>query len=121
MKGYIEQTWGWSDEFQQHGFETNLKPEYFTIVADEGIDVGAFLIVNKEDYLWLEMLLVDRRKQKKGIGTWVMEGIIKESTKCNLPIKLSVIRVNPAKSFYLGLGFSVYEEDDSFFRLERRI
>lgn len=121
MKSFIEQTWGWNDEFQQHGFETNLRPEYFQVVTDEGIDVGAFLVVNKEDHLWLEMLLVEKNNQNDGIGTWVMECIIKESAERNLPIKLSVIKLNPAKFFYLGLGFSVYEEDDAFYRLERRI
>ncbi len=119
LRPYIEETWGWDLTFQQNEFDTNLIPERFTIVTSRQMDVAAYLLKEKEDHLWLEMLIVDRHYQHQGIGSWIISHLAKQSQTTKSPLKLVVIKCNPALAFYLGLGFVIEAEDESFYHLCR--
>jgi len=118
MRTYIEQTWGWDEEFQKKGFQTNLHPAKFRIVNVNDDDVSAYLVNDEDNHYWLEMLLVGSTMQGKGLGTAIIKKLQAETKKGGKPLKLSVLRVNPAKEFYSRLGFFVYDQDESFFKME---
>ena len=118
MRAYIEQTWGWDEEFQRNGFQANLHPTKFQIVIVNDADVGAYLVNEEDSHYWLEMLLVSSEMQGKGLGTSIVNKIQAETEKVGKPIKLSVLKVNPAKEFYSRLGFCVFDQDESFFKME---
>ena len=118
MRSYIEETWGWDEQFQAKEFQINLLPEKFKIVIHDGNDIGAYLVKEKEDCMWIEMLIIQPLMQSKGIGTKIIEMLKSEAKNKQKEIKLSVIKLNPALEFYLSLGFKVYEEDSSFYKLE---
>ncbi len=118
MKVYIERTWGWNDEFQKNIFNSNLHPTKFEIVSINNENVGVFLAIEERDHLWLEMLLIYPDRQNKGIGKFIVNKLKKKSIDLKLPLRLSVIKVNPVISFYEKLGFSVYDEDSDYYKLE---
>ena len=118
MRTYIEQTWGWDEEFQRNGFQTNLHPTKFRIVIVKDADVGAYLINEKDNYYCLEMLLVSRKFQGRGLGSSIIKKIQTETEKGGKPLELSVLKVNPAKELYTRLGFCVYDQDESFFKMK---
>jgi len=118
MRSYIEETWGWDENFQAKEFQINLLPEKFKIVIQDGANIGAYLVKQKENCMWIEMLIIQPAMQNKGIGTNIIEMLKSEAKHSQQPIKLSVIKVNPALEFYLRLGFKAYEEDSSFYKLE---
>lgn len=118
MRVHIEKTWGWDEQFQRNGFIKHLSPEKFKIVVVKGNDAGAYLVTEEEDHFWLEMLLISPTNQNQGIGIRIINRLKNESRKSHKPLKLSVIKVNPAKQFYLRLGFEVYEQDDAFYKME---
>ncbi len=118
MRAYIEQTWGWDEEFQRKGFQTNLHPTKFRIVIVNDNDVGAYLVNEENNHYWLEMLLVCKKMQGKGLGTAIIKKIQAQSEKNDKPLKLSVLKVNPAKEFYSSLGFCVCDQDESFFKMK---
>ncbi len=118
MKTYVEETWGWDEEFQRNGFIKKLPPEKFCIIAKNGADIGAYFIIYNDDHLKLEMLIVDPGEQNQGIGTFIMKMLQRESKEANTPLRLNIIKVNPVKSFYLELGFLVYEEDKELIKME---
>lgn len=117
MRAHIEKTWGWVEEFQVNGFKTNLHPTKFKIVVANGEDVGAYLVNDVSDHYWLEMLLVSFAIQRCGLGTAIISALQDASAKGGKPLRLSVLKVNPAKAFYTRMGFHVYDEDDSFFKM----
>ena len=118
MHKYIEQTWGWDEEFQRNGFQTNLHPTKFRIVIVNDDDVATYLVNEEDNHYWLEMLLVSNKMQGKGLGTAIIKKLQSQSEKdCKL-LKLSVLKVNPAKEFYSRLGFCVYDQDRSFFKMK---
>ncbi|NJN01027.1 MAG: GNAT family N-acetyltransferase [Leptolyngbyaceae cyanobacterium RM1_1_2] len=50
-----------------------------------------------------------------GIGTALLNNLILEALQSRIPVRLRVIVVNPAKSFYERLGFFVAETTTEFF------
>lgn len=117
MRLYVEQTWGWDAEFQRSGFQT-LHPTRFRIVIVKDDDVGAYLVNEENGHYWLKMLLVGCEMQGKGLGTAIIKNIQAEAENGGKSLKLSVLKVNPAKEFYSRLGFCVYDQDDSVFKME---
>ncbi len=118
MRMHIEKTWGWDEQFQRGGFKNNLLPDKFKIVVLDGNDIGAYLVDEEEEHFWIEMLLIQPDMQKQGVGTKILNMLQAESQKHQKPLRLNVIKVNPAIQFYSRLGFVVYEEDDAFYKME---
>jgi GNAT superfamily N-acetyltransferase len=119
LQQYIAQTWGWNELFQRHSFLANLPASSFVIITRDEDDVGGYCLKHKSDHLYLEMLLLTASAQRKGIGTQVMKLLIAQANDRSLPIRLSVLRNNPAHLFYRQLGFDVIAEDN--FRYEMSI
>jgi GNAT superfamily N-acetyltransferase len=117
MKSYIEDTWGWDELFQKYGFAENLPPSSLTIAALNSINIGAYSLTEKTDHLWLEMLLILPDYQNQGLGTHILQTIQTEASLKHKPLRLSVLKVNPAREFYRRLGFEVSGEDSWSFKL----
>jgi GNAT superfamily N-acetyltransferase len=118
MKTSIEATWGWNESFQRRGFNENLSPTKWQIICISTEEVGGFVLIQNNTYLWLKMIIIKPKYQKQGIGRFVMAYIQDIARKKSLPLRLSVIKANPVKAFYLNLGFKQYAQDDAFFKLE---
>ncbi len=54
LKTYVEEIWGWDEEFQRNGFVKNLPPEKFCILEKNSADIGAYFIIYNDDYLKLK-------------------------------------------------------------------
>jgi GNAT superfamily N-acetyltransferase len=117
MKGYIEKTWGWDELFQQHGFAENLPSSSFTIASLNGEDVGAYSLLEKQTHLRLEMLLILPERQNQGIGSRILRSIQTQASLKKKPLHLSVLKINPARNFYLRMGFQTDGEDAWSYRL----
>lgn len=118
MEGYIETTWGWNELFQQHSFHDNLPPSSFIIASVNADDVGAFSILEKNDHLWLEMIIVLPKYQSKGLGRTLLEKTQHTANEKQKPLRLSVLKLNPARDFYTHLGFHSNDEDTWSIKME---
>ncbi len=56
--------------------------------------------------------------QNRGIGAKVLELVKRKATELNLPVTLSVLLHNPAKSLYLRSGFKVIEKNEFEYQLK---
>lgn len=136
MKEYIDQTWGWDELFQRHGFDENIRSSGLVIVslADNTAqndnpqnvtqditqaitDIGAYSLKQKTDHLLLDMLLVAPHWQRHGHGSRILQHILQQGKAASQPIRLSVLRNNPAYHFYCRHGFSIESEDDFRYRM----
>ena len=111
LQQYIAQAWGWNEIFPLHSFLANLPASSFVIVTLDQQDVGGYCLKNKTDRVYLEMLLISTPMRRKGIGSHVMQFLINQTEIHDMPIRLSVLRNNPAHQFYRRLGFEVIAED----------
>lgn len=120
MLSCIKATWGWDEKFQINGFNNNLKPTDWKIIKINNEEVGGFVLVEKYDHFWLAMLIIKPEHQNRGIGRSVVTYIQSVAKNKSLPLRLSVIKANPVKPFYIKLGFTQYDEDVSFYKLQWR-
>lgn len=132
MQSYITRTWGWNELFQEHSFFANLPASSFVIASIAGpddpacdtpdqrnIDIGGYCLKQKADHLFLEMLLVDPAWQRRGYGSAIMAEVMQRAHSLEKPVRLSVLKINPASRFYQHLGFVVESEDDIRYRMIR--
>lgn len=132
MQSYITRTWGWNELFQEHSFFANLPASSFIIAiivapdhlaggttGQRNIDIGGYCLKQKADHLYLEMLLVDPIWQRRGYGSAIMADVMRQANTLEKPVRLSVLKINPASLFYQSLGFVIESEDDIRYRMVR--
>jgi ribosomal protein S18 acetylase RimI-like enzyme len=81
--------------------------------------VGVFVVERCQTHIQLEQIYLLPEYQQMGIGTALLNRLILEATQSKIPVRLRVMAVNPAKSFYERLGFVVTETTPEFFFMER--
>lgn len=118
MQGFISETWGWDELLQEHSFYENLPAKSFAIATLEQRDVGALNLREKADHLWLEMVLVLPDYQGQGIGRLMLEYAQKQARKAQKPLRLSVLKLNPAYDFYHHMGFEQSAIDQWSYKMQ---
>ena len=110
MKDYVDKTWGWDDCFQESIFRKNYVPGEIQIIRFNGNDIGMLSVEERTDDVFLRAIEIHPDYQGKGIGTAIINMILAAGIQKGKPVRLQVLKVNPAKRLYDRLGFSVIEE-----------
>ncbi len=118
LKEYITQTWGWDDDWQKQSFERNFNPDDGEIIVINGKDAGFLWVVEKETETLLASIRILPEFQNKGIGTKLIKKLIGKSQKKNKPVRLQVLKINPAKKLYKRLGFEIFAETKTHFLMK---
>ncbi len=106
---------------QQRWYETAYPGAEHQIILLDGEPIGRILVDHGQNAALLVdiALLTERRNQ--GIGARLLGELIEQSEKTNMPIRLQVMKTNPARRLYERLGFVKTGEDEMYFQMERRI
>lgn len=114
MRGYISEIWGWNDQWQENDFSTHFNPNGITLVHEERELVGYSHVENRGDQLFIRMIVVHPRHQRKGIGSRLLESAVASGKEQSKRIGLEVFKINnEAKRFYERHGFNVEDETSS--------
>ena len=97
------------------GFQEQWNPSQVSIITLDGATVGWLQTVTQAHELLVAQMFVERRFQRKGIGTEVMRRVIGEAGRLDHVVRLNVVKINPARRLYERLGFRVIHEDDRKF------
>ena len=111
MRGYVEETWGrWdNDEFQKH--RTNFTPETHKVILIGEVEAGFVAVEELSAYIWLVKLYILAVHRDGGIGSEILQGILRDAKAKGKPVQLRVLKVNTrAQSLYAKHGFRVIEE-----------
>jgi ribosomal protein S18 acetylase RimI-like enzyme len=115
---YIEQVWGWEDEFQRAFHSENFKPDKTTLLLYEGREVGLLESEERADSLFIQSLLLVPEFQGKGIGTALLNEFITKALAVDKPVRLDVLQVNKsALKLYQKLGFTIQNTTELTFQL----
>jgi GNAT superfamily N-acetyltransferase len=118
---YVEQTFGsWDEETQRRRFEEVTRVEDQQILELRGETAGCLCLKESAEELRLARLFILPQFQNRGSGTRIMEEIVELSDRKKLPVRLRVLRVNPARRLYDRSGFQVIEEDATHFTMLRK-
>jgi ribosomal protein S18 acetylase RimI-like enzyme len=112
---YVTQLWGWDEAFQQERWARVFDPSRWQIIADGRQDVGGLELEHRPDELYLANLLIFPEHQGRGIGTAVIRGLLSTSHAEGKPLRLQVLKVNPARALYARLGFVEQGETETHY------
>ena len=101
MKAYAEQTWGYWDG------RANFDSALDEVITHEGQDVGMLRVDRLPDHWFLSKLYILPAFQGRHLGSKLLQQIIADAKAASLPLRLTVLEVNPARRFYELHGFVV--------------
>ena len=120
LRAYIEQTYGpWDEEIQRARFDTTFIPEEIHIVSLDGRDAGYIAARQDSDVIHLFNLMIAPEFQNRGLGTAVLQNLLALAQERRKPVRLQVMKVNPARRLYERMGFAVIpaEETPTHYRM----
>ena len=107
---YVAQVWGWDEEFQRVFHERDFALNKPDLIIYQGHPIGTFTLNKQPEYFHVTGFYISPEFQGRGIGSALLQQTIEEATCLNVPVRLEVLKVNPAKRLYVRHGFHVIGE-----------
>jgi GNAT superfamily N-acetyltransferase len=102
----------WDETQQTVNFDARFIADEVSIICLDGQDIGWMQIAESERELFLKQLFVHPTHQRRGIGTSLLQELIKRAAHTGKTVALGVVKGNPARWLYERHGFQVTSEDD---------
>ncbi len=106
MKGYVEKVYLWNATL----FRDNFIPQDYQVIEINQQLIGFTKLVTTETDIYLAEIQIARKYQRQGIGTNIIQSIIKQAKLRQKTLWLKIVKGNPAEKLYKRLGFIVFEE-----------
>lgn len=87
-------------------------PAYTRHILKDGELVGFVVVVPREKDCLLDHLYIHPNGQGQGIGTWVMEQVLKEADQRGKSVSVTALKHSAANRFYLRHGFVLQAEGE---------
>ena len=107
LRAYVEQTTGWDEAEQRATADKEFAELPFAVVERDGRPVGYLCVLHDSEYDFIEEIALLPEAQGRGIGTHLLEDILRTAQRRGVPVRLSVFVTNPAQDLYARLGFEV--------------
>lgn len=121
FESYIDKIWGWDDNEQKlllkKDLYNHLKDKKIILVDSKPVGTYSTRMINND--LLISEINIGKAYQHKGIGSSILKEQLKENEKKGIRTILKVFKDNPARHLYKNLGFTVYEETDIHYKMER--
>lgn len=113
MQTYVHLTWDWTEADQRARFRAEFEPGKDQIVVLAGQDIGVICVEEGESEVFLDKIYILPAYQRQGIGTHLIRDVLERAFQDGLPVRLRVLKVNPARKLYERLGFVEIDETES--------
>lgn len=101
MRPYVELTHAWDPA----RFRELYDPARSWIIGFDGREIGFLSWEVRLNYVYFNNIQIHPDYRGRGLGTRLIQHVIAEAEQLRLPIRLRVLKGNPAKDLYLRLGF----------------
>jgi ribosomal protein S18 acetylase RimI-like enzyme len=109
----------WIDAVESARFARLWAPSDTRIITLDGAAVGWVEAADTGEEIFVKQFYLTPAQQRHGIGTQVMQMLLKEWEPMRRPVVLSVLKNNPARRLYERLGFALIGETDMKFLMRR--
>jgi GNAT superfamily N-acetyltransferase len=119
MRDYVIATWGvWDAEEVREQVNEDIRSSKSKIIVIDGHDAGVLRVDEFDTHIHVDQLWILPEFQRQGFGRIILGQILEQSKAKGLPLRLWVLRVNPAREFYERLGFRIIEQTQASLHLE---
>jgi ribosomal protein S18 acetylase RimI-like enzyme len=112
MRWMIERLFGWNQAEQDASFGSQFKVDDARLIMVDGQRAGWIQTQHGEGAVTLHQFYMVPALQRRGIGTQVLKMVIQEARNRGNPLKVAVVKINPAKTLYDRHGFRITHEDE---------
>ena len=117
---YVEQVWGWDDNYQRERHNREFASYNLYILQFCGTDVGFLITSCASDTLKVNQIFILPEYQGRGIGSACMTRIVDDAGLEGKSVVLKVLKVNTRGiALYQRLGFTIVGEDSIYFQMEK--
>ena len=110
IRTYAVPLMSWDDQEQAARFAQQWHIEEAEIILHDGRPVGFLMSRVGEAEIALNQFYVAPDCQRQGIGSMVLDELMRRWRAAGKPVALGVLRTNPARLLYERFGFRVVEE-----------
>lgn len=80
------------------------------ILQSGDLDVGMMKVVRSPEVWRLVQIQLLPQYQRRGLGAFLVGGLLKDARRAGVAVSLHVLKVNPARRLYERLGFQVVSD-----------
>ena len=113
MKKYVEEIRGWDEDFEREDMKKKFTPAVDKIIQIDGKDSGILRILETDESVLLDHIELLPEFQGQGLGSKIVQEILKKGKRVNL----QVLKQNPAVNLYKKLGFKIIGETDLKYKM----
>src|SRR6185312_1425975 len=96
-------------------------PASTLIIERDGDAVGTLRTHRDESCVTIYAIQIDPELQGQGIGSGVIQRILREADEDRVPVRLPVLKVNPAVRLYRRLAFVILGATETHYLMERAV
>ena len=116
---YVRDVFGWDEQAQLERHKDRFSPKNTDLIMQNDTVVGWISVLDHEDHTKIDELYVLPEFQRKGIGTSVLQEVIKQVKLRKVPLRLRALGINQdGIRLYERLGFTIQNEDGPFLFME---
>jgi ribosomal protein S18 acetylase RimI-like enzyme len=105
---------------QYHSYEAAYEHAEHQIVEQDGKPVGRIMVVWQKDFALLVDIALLAEHRGRAIGGDLLRDLIQQCVRKKVPLRLQVLKTNPALRLYQRLGFATTGEDQMYIQMERQ-
>ena len=117
---YITQIRGWDEEKESAYFFSRFTGSDCQVILVENNSAGWLRIEDHPDHLHFDYIALAPEYQRRGIGGAIVTELLQRARQRCVPVRLNVLRVNPARTLYERLGFDEVSGDEYRIFMEAR-
>lgn len=100
--------------------EGRFRPGRDWIVTSDDEQIGVLSLDRRSDAVIVRHIALLPEFRNRGIGSALIRGVLDFAVTVKLPVRLRLLKDNPARSLYERLGFAVTAEDDRRYEMTAR-
>jgi ribosomal protein S18 acetylase RimI-like enzyme len=115
---HITRDRGWDERREIEAFWKQLDLSCTRVIVSSHADVGFVTVYEHDAEIEIHALCIAPEHQCRGLGTAVIQQVVRDSTSRHRSLALSVLKVNTrARSLYERIGFVTYGESERHHRM----
>jgi len=118
---YITSMFDWDEDVQRDFHARAWQRQKPDIITYDGKLIGTIATIESEDRIEIGQFFILPDYQNKGIGTYLLKGILSRADQLGKNVILRFLKNNPVKSLYVRNGFRVVDTNEILYYMERQV